>query len=127
MTTPIKTVNDFLAYADYFSSQRYDDFYTDDVVVELRTVQLQGKAAVKEFYERMSPLVQETIRVLHVEINGDRIVADVWSDFYALQDWAEFPIKPMTKGEMLRVRLKIYYTIRDGKFCHIKGVRQDGG
>lgn len=119
------TLNEYLAYVDYFSSQRYDDYYTDDVVVELRTVTLHGKAALKAFYERMAPLVHETIRVRHVEIDGDRIVADVWSDFYALQDWAEFPVKPMKKGEMLRVPLQVTYKLRDGKFCHIKGVRQE--
>jgi hypothetical protein len=120
----MKTINDFLAYVDYFSSQKYDDFYTDDVVVELRAVTLRGKPAVKAFYEAMAPLVRETIRVRHVEIDADRIVADVWSDFYALQDWPEFPIQPIAKGQMLRVPLQVTYTLRDGKFAHIVGVRQ---
>lgn len=118
------TINRFLAYIDYFSSQRWDDWYTDDVVVELRTVTLEGKAAVKAFYADMAPRVHETIRVRHVEIDGDRLVADIWSDFYALQDWPEFPVQPIVKGQMLRVPMQVSYVIRDGKFAHIVGVRQ---
>ncbi len=116
--------NDFLAYLDYFSSQRWDDWYTDDVMVELRAVTLRGKAEVKRFYAHMAPLVHETIRLRHVEIGESRIVADIWSDFHCLADWAEFPIRPMRKGDMLRIPMQVTYTLRDGKFAHIVGVRQ---
>ena len=123
---PMTTANDFLAYIDYFCSQRWDAYYTDDVVVELRTVTLRGKAEVKAFYEAMAPLVHETIRVRRVAIDADRVVADIWSDFYCLQDWADFPVKPMVKGEMLRIPLQVTYRMRDGLFAHIKGERQEG-
>lgn len=118
-------INDYLRYIDYFSSQKYDDWYTDDVQVLLSAITLNGKAEVKAFYEHMAPLVHETIRVRHVDIGEDRIVARIWSDFYCLRDWDGFPVKPMVKGEMLRVPLTVTYRMRDGLFCHIAG-RRDG-
>lgn len=118
------TLEDYLRYADYFSSQKWDDWYTDDVQVALRTVTLDGKAEVKAFYEAMAPLVHETLRVLRVESGEDWLVADVWSDFYCRRDWPDFPIKPMTAGEMLRVPMRVTYKIRDGKFSDIRGERR---
>ena len=118
------TIEDYLRYCDYFSSGKFDDWYTDDVQVVLRTVTLDGKPAVKAFYEAMFPLVHETLRVTRVESGEDWLVADVWSDFYCRRDWPEFPIKPMKAGEMLRVPMRVTYKIRDGRFCHIKGERR---
>ena len=117
------TVNDYLAYVDYFNSRRYDDYYTDDVVVELPSRRLQGKQAVREFYDNMNNYVHETIRVKKVLMDEDTLVANIWSDFYCHRDWDEFPLRPVRKGELVRVELVVLYTLRDGKFSHIRAGR----
>jgi len=117
------TVNDYLAYVDYFNSRRYDDYYTDDVVVELPSRRLEGKQAVREFYENMNHYVHETIRVKKVLIDEDTLIANIWSDFYCLRDWDEFPLRPVRAGELVRVELVVLYTFRDGKFSHIRAGR----
>ena len=116
-------LSEYLEYIDYFNSRKYDKYYTDDIVVELPSLTLTGQAAVKEFYEHMGNYVHETIRVKKVIFGETTLEAHIWSDFYCVQDWEEFPIRPVRKGDMIRVELIVYYTLRDGKFSHIHGAR----
>jgi hypothetical protein len=117
------TINDYLAYADYFSQQKYDDYYTEDVVVELPSQTLRGKQELKVFYEHLRPYIHETLRVKKVLIDGDTIAAQVYSDFYCLQDYPDFSIRPMKKGDLIRAEMFVFYTLRNGKFSHIKACR----
>lgn len=117
------TANEFLEYINYFSSQKYDDYYTEDIILQLPTQDLVGKQAVKDFFSKMNQYIQETIRVRKVLSEGDTLMAHVVSDFYCIRDWDEFIIKPMKKGEMHRQELLVLYEIRDGKFCSIRAGR----
>ncbi len=117
------TPNEFLEYIHYFSSKKYDDYYTDDIILQLPTQDLVGKQAVKDFYGKMNQYIEETIRVRKVLSEGDTLIAHVVSDFYCIQDWDEFIVKPMKKGEMHRHELLVLYKIRDGKFCSIRAGR----
>ena len=120
-------LSDYLEYIDYFNSRKYDNYYTEDVVVELPSLTLEGKAAVREFYQHMGNYVHETIRVKKLIAGESSLEAHVWSDFYCIRDWDDFPLRPVRKGDMIRVELVVYYTLRDGKFCHIRGVRAASG
>jgi hypothetical protein len=117
------TANEFLEYIHYFSNQNYDKYYTDDIVLQLPTMELLGKEAVKSFYAKQNQYIQETIRIRKVLFEGDALMAHIVSDFYCIQDWPDFVIKPMKQGEMLRAELLVLYKIRDGKFCLIRGAR----
>ena len=117
------TANEFLEYIHYFSSQKYDDYYTDDIVLQLPTKDLIGKPAVKDFYGQMNRYIHETIRVRKVLAEGDGLIAHIVSDFYCVQDWPEFHVKPMKQGEMHRIELLVLYKIRDSKFCRIRAGR----
>jgi ketosteroid isomerase-like protein len=117
------TANEFLEYIHYFSGQNYDKYYTDDILLQLPTMDLVGKQAVKDFYANMNQYIHETIRVRKMFWEGDGLVAHIVSDFYCIKDWPEFHVKPMKKGEIHRSELLVLYKIRDGKFCRIRAGR----
>ncbi len=117
------TPNEYLEYINYFSNQNYDEYYTDDIVLQLPTMEFLGKDAVKTFYAKQNQYIRETIRVRKVLFEGDGLIAHIVSDFYCIQDWPDFVIKPMKQGEMHRAELLVLYKIRDGKFCLIRGAR----
>jgi hypothetical protein len=117
------TPNEFLAYIDYFNSRRYDTYYTDGVVVQLPTQQLCGKDEVKAFYGEMARHIHETVRVRKVFIEEDSICANIWSDFYCIAETDRYLSRAMKQGELLRLELVVLYTIRDGRFSHIRAGR----
>jgi hypothetical protein len=88
---------------------------------------LEGKEAVKAFYTKQNQYIHETIRVRKVLFEGDALIAHIVSDFYCLQDWSDFVVKPMKKGEMHRSELLVLYKIRENKFCLIRGARLTPG
>ena len=121
------TANEFLEYINYFSNQHYDAYYTDDIVLQLPTLELVGKEAVKAYYAKQNQYIHETIRVRKMLCEGDGLVAHIVADFYCIQDWSDFVVKPMKKGEMHRSELLVLYKIRDSKFCLIRGARLTPG
>ena len=120
-------LSEYLEYIDYFNSRQYDKYYTDDVVVELPSLTLEGKAAVKAFYRHMGNYVHETVRVKKLITSENALEAHIWSDFYCIKDWDEFPLRPVRRGDMIRVELVVYYKLRDGLFSHIRGARASSG
>ena len=117
------TINDYLEYIDYFNSRQYDRYYTDDIVVQLPTTQLRGRQNVKDFYLKMGEFIHETVRVRKAFIDGDTIGANIWSDFYCVQDTSDYLERTMTKGEMFRAELFVLYTMEGPKFSHIRAAR----
>jgi len=118
--------NEYLEYIDYFNSQQYDNYYTDDIVVQLPAKKLEGKQAVKDFYTEVNRYVHETIRVKKVFMDNNDLVANIWSDFYCHKDWKDFIVCPVTTGQMVRVELVVLYTMQDNKFSHIRAGRLTG-
>ena len=115
--------NQFLEYIDYFMSQRYDNYYTDDVVFELPGRNLVGKQAVKDWYTNLNQYIREDLHVKKVLSEGDALVAHLATDFCCIRDWPEFHIKPMKKGDVHRGEYLVLYKLREGKFCHVRAAR----
>ena len=118
------TANEYLEYVDYFNSRLYERYYTDDVRLDLPQKTLLGKHAVRDFYANLNRYVHETIRVRKVLSEGSTLMANIWSDFYCHQDWPEFSVCPVVKGQIVRVELLVIYTLAgDSKFSHIRAGR----
>ena len=117
------TINEYLEYIDYFNSRQYERYYTDDVRVELPKETLMGKHAVRDFYLNVNRYVHETIRVKKVLVEGNTLMANIWSDFYCHQDWPDFIVCPVKNGQIVRVELVVLYTLVGDKFSHIRAGR----
>ncbi len=114
------------AYLDYtraFSNadfERFSQYYTDDVVCELSATVLRGKQGIVDFYREMFKTVRESLTLHHLIADDGGIAADITSQFTAVADAPNFVVAPLRKGEFIRVRVLVYYRLRDGKIAHIK-------
>jgi len=116
--TKSMTPNEFLEYINYFSSQKYDDYYTDDIILSLPSLpDLVGKQAIKEFFAHQNKFLHETVRVIKMLSEGDGLMAHVVSDFYCINDWPDSHLGPMKKGDLRRVEILLLCKLRDGRFC----------
>ncbi len=113
----------YIEYTRAFSSadfERFSQYYTDDVVCELNATVLRGKDGILGFYREMFKTVRESLTLHHLIADDGGIAADITSQFTAVADAPTFVVAPLRKGEFVRVRVLVYYTLRDGKIAHIK-------
>jgi predicted SnoaL-like aldol condensation-catalyzing enzyme len=117
----------FLAYTAAFSAglaQQYSAYYTDDVVLELPSVDsISGKQAIVDFYTDMFVTVRESLEINTVIYDEHAIVGDFISVFTASADAPDFPVGPLRAGEQYRVPVLVYYTLENGLISHIRVAR----
>jgi hypothetical protein len=67
--------------------------------------------------------VRESLTLHHLIADDTGLAADVTSTFTAIEDAPDFVVAPLKKGEFVRGRVFVYYTLRDGKIAHIRVAR----
>lgn len=118
--------NQFRDYIDCFNRNDFEGFsryYTDDVVLELPRKVLRGRQEIVDFYRVVKARVRETLQINQVIADSEGLAAEVATEFHALEDWPDFIVGPMRKGESIHLVSIVVYRIRDGKFAHIKSAR----
>jgi ketosteroid isomerase-like protein len=118
---------DFQEYLSYFNGGDFDrlgQFYTEDVQLELRHGQIDSRQGIIDFYRNMTRTVRENLTVNQLIIDADGIAADLDMQFTAIADAPDFVVAPMKKGEIIRGRVFVHYTLRDGKIAAIKVARK---
>jgi hypothetical protein len=117
----------FHAYTAAFSAgdgERFGRFYTDDVTLELPSApRLAGRGAIVDFYAAMFRRVRESLTVNHLVVDEGGIVGDMVSTFTAHADAPDFSVMPLRQGQAVRVRVFVYYVLRDGLIASIKVAR----
>ena len=117
----------FLAYTAAFSAglpDQYSAYYTDDVVLELPSVDsISGKQGIVDFYTDMFVTVRESLEINTVIYDDHAIVGDFISVFTASADAPDFPVGPLRAGEQYRVPVLVYYTLENGLISHIRVAR----
>lgn len=117
----------FIAYTRAFSgglADQYSAFYTDDVKLSLPSAGLlDGKKAIVDFYTKMFRGVREDLVINQIVYDDGAIVGDFISVFTAVEDAPDFVVKPLKKGESVRVPVFVYYTLRDGLISEIRVAR----
>lgn len=118
--------NQFRDYIDCFNRNDFPGFsryYTDDVVLELPRKTLRGPQAIVDFYKVVKSRIRETLQINQVIADSEGLAAEVATEFHALEDWPDFIVAPIRKGESIHIVSFVHYVIRDGKFAHIKSAR----
>lgn len=116
----------FLEYARAFSNadfERFSQYYTDDVRCELGQIVLERREGIVNFYRAMFQRVRESLTLHHLVADDGGLVADITTQFTAIEDAPDFVIGPLRKGEFMRGRVFVYYTLCDGKIAHIRVAR----
>jgi glyceraldehyde-3-phosphate dehydrogenase (ferredoxin) len=119
----------FIAYTRAFSGglpEKYSSYYTDDVKLSLPSVSpMNGKQAIVDFYTRMFRTVREDLVINQIVYDDSAIVGDFVSVFTAVEDAPDFVVKPLQKGESVRVPVFVYYTLKGGLISEIRVARQN--
>jgi len=116
-------------FRDYIDCFNRDDFagftryYTDDVLLELPQKELRGRQAIVDFYRIVKARIRETLRIREIVADEEGLAAEVDTEFLALEDWPDFIVRPVKKGDSIRIVSFVHYKIRDGRFAHIKSAR----
>jgi len=117
---------EFADYLQRFGAADYPGFaryYTDDVVLELSGRIVRGRQGIVDFYRDMNRTVRETLAINQLIADDGGIAADLSMQFRALEDAPEFSVAPMRKGEVIRGRVFVLYTLRAGRIAHIRVAR----
>lgn len=117
----------FHAYISAFSNgdvARFPTFYTEDVTLELGSVGvIKGRQGIADFYADLFTKVREN-QIVHAALADDHAISlDSTTCFTAIEDAPDFPVMPLRKGEEVRGRTFVHYTLRDGLISHIKVAR----
>jgi hypothetical protein len=127
-------------FRDYIDCFNRDDFpgfsryYVEDVVLELPQKQLIGPQAIVDFYKIVKARIRETLKINEIVVDAEGLAAEVDTEFYALQDWPEFIVRPVKfeRGvpplvippkAIASIMSFVHYKIRAGRFAHIKSAR----
>lgn len=116
----------FMEYTQAFSNAEFDKFsqyYTDDVRCELGAIVLERREGIVNFYREMFKTVREKLTLHQLVADDHGLVADITTQFFAIEDAPEFVIAPLQKGEFILGRVFVYYTLRNGKIAHIRVAR----
>jgi hypothetical protein len=119
----------FRAYTAAFSNadfDRFPRFYTEDVLLELRSVPpINGRQGIIDFYRPLFEQVRERITVNTVHATDDRIELDAVTRFTAIKDAPDFVVGPLERGEYIEGRVLLNYELREGLIGKIS-VRRGG-
>jgi ketosteroid isomerase-like protein len=114
----------FAAYIDAFNRDDYSgfgDYYHRDVVLVIAgKTELRGREAIFDFYRKVKAQTRRTIHIEKVITGPNRLVAELQSEFLALEDLPEFTAGPMKKGGRIFIHTFVIYELRDGKFWRIR-------
>jgi ketosteroid isomerase-like protein len=118
----------FFQYINDFNKGDYEKvvstYYTEDIIFDTADYRHEGREEVKKFFIEIHKGMEETLRPENVLVEGDRIAVDMWGDLYFSKDKPEFRLRPMKKGESLKVRWFIFYDTKDDKICKIQLARR---
>lgn len=115
-------------YLDAFMAQDFDGFskfYADDVVFNLSGGKkiIHGRQGIVDFYRNVFERIREHLTVTWFAGDETSVAVEVDTVFTALPDWPDFLSKPMKAGEQFAITSWAHYTLKDGKFTHIRSVR----
>lgn len=118
---------DFREYVASFNENDFEGFgryYAEDVEFNLGGRQrILGRENVLDFYRNVAERVEETLEVQGVIVDGDRIAAELYTEFHATADWPDFIAGPMEAGDSIEIESFVHYWVEDEHFSTVKSAR----
>lgn len=121
-----------LQYIDHFNHKRYEEvmaFYHPDVVIEYPTllanpqaqpITRRGRAGFLEQYVLLHQHCREALEVQTLLQDGNRMAAEIYTEFHFFKDYANFSSRHMKAGDIYIATNWCIYTVEDEKFRHIR-------
>jgi hypothetical protein len=95
-------------------------YFADDLLFEGRGRHFVGPDQVIQFYRKVRTLLRETITVRAAYFGEGGMAAELETELVAIQDWPDFFGGPMKVGDVRRSLNFVFYTVREGRFVHIR-------
>lgn len=125
---------DSTAYQRYlatFHARDYDalaDFYVDPPRLSFFGVEIRSRQALKEFYGFLHTYVDETVSVLDLAASDTLTAVHAVVRVQAIRDLTAEDLAahgasglmPMAKGDVLRMRQFVHYTIEDNRISSVE-------
>lgn len=96
------------------------EFYSQDVVFENPELKFTGRETVVGFLDKSHRKVKETLTPLGIITDNDHVAAQVMVELKILEDVPDFHIKPVTRAEIYRYEVGVFYEMKRGKIGHLK-------
>ena len=114
----------FVEYIDAFNRgdhASYSRFYDEEVVLDVAGKrELRGRQAIEDFYRQVRSQTRRTIEVVNVLGEGNRLAAELQSQFVALEDAPDFTAGPMKKGGRIFINTIVLYELQGERFKRIR-------
>ncbi|HKV05777.1 MAG TPA: nuclear transport factor 2 family protein [Candidatus Acidoferrales bacterium] len=122
----------FLQYIDHFNHKRYEEvmkFYDPEVVFEYPTmlanpqappVTRRGRAGFLEQYVNLHQHCREALEVGDFLLDGNRMAAEMYTEFHFFKDYANFSGRSMNAGDVYITTNWCIYTIENERFTRIR-------
>jgi ketosteroid isomerase-like protein len=121
---PSMATERFAEYIDAFNRgdhATYSAFYDENVVLDIAGKrELRGRQAIEDFYRQVRSQTRRTIEIVNVLAEGNRLAAELQSQFVALEDIPEFTAGPMKKGGRIFINTVALYELEGGRFKRIR-------
>lgn len=123
----------FMTYIHRFNKADLDGlrpFWAPDVELRLPPAQMGGPARllcgadeIIRSYRKSFEFIHESLRIDYLAIDGDRIAAEMYTEFEAHRDHPEFSMHPLRKGDVFAMTNFVHYDLKDDLFWRIRVAR----
>lgn len=123
----------FMTYIQRFNQADLDGlrpFWAPDVELRLPPAQMGGPARllsgpeeIVRSYRRSFEFIHERLRIDYLAIDGDRIAAEMYTEFEAHRDHPGFSMHPLRKGDVFVMTNFVHYDLKDDRFWRIRVAR----
>ena len=114
----------FLQYIKDFNKRDWEKFvptyFTEDVILETANYRPKGIKDVKKHFIDFSKGLIETLTATKVLVDGNSIAALLHADFEFKEDRPDFRMRPMKKGDSLKISMFVFYETKGDKICSIQ-------
>lgn len=95
------------------------NYYSDDLVYDSPRWKLHGKAEFEAFYVKAWKHFTEHLTINSIEFRPHQIVVGLSNHIDVFADFADFPARPLKKGDSYVVSGTVVYTVERGRISRI--------
>lgn len=118
---PLERLAEYVAAFNRGDFAAFGDFYDANVTLDIAGKRvLRGRDAIFDFYRGVRAQTQRTIEVVNAIADGNRLAAELQSEFLALEDLPDFTAGAMKKGDRIYINTVALYELREGRFARIR-------
>jgi len=114
----------FRAYIQAFNATDWEalqGYYAPDVRLVIGNgTELNGRAAIVDFYGQVKRQTRRTIEIVQCFADGQTLAAEIESEFLAIENAPDFAVRPMAKGDRYYLNSFVFYDFEGEQYTRIR-------